>query len=204
MQPLGCLERLLVHDLPSWGECLRKLSSSMMAGHPWIVEHGMCLSPGEVAEPLPCSSLPIKTLFTMSRTITVLVAFSLLLAFPVALADDDNAPEDPSQASTWGVCVADEANQQGDEDSNGTVSRTGPFNATSEEGCDEATAPWNGTAGDDHAPADPPHDGEDNPGDEKRDGEENSEDGAANGDDGRERGENARDEGSDQRSGNQP
>lgn len=140
----------------------------------------------------------------MSRNIAVLVAFSLLFAFPVALADEDDTSEDESEASTWGVCVADEANQQGDEDSNGTVSSAGPFNATSEEDCDEAAAPWNGTTGDDHVPADPPHDGEDNPGDEKRDGEEDSEDGAENGDDGRDRGEDARNEGSDERSGNQP
>lgn len=123
----------------------------------------------------------------MSRNIAVLIAFSLLFAFPVALADEGDGQEGPAEESTWGVCVADDASEQGDEDSNGTVSSTPPFASTSEEDCDEASAPWNGTAGDDHVPADPPHDGDDNPGDEGQGQDDASEEGSENGDEAQDR-----------------
>lgn len=110
----------------------------------------------------------------MARTLTLLVAVSLMLSFPLALAEEDQ--DHPPEEATWGLCTAEEENQDGDEASNGTVSSTPPFNQTSEEDCEQTKHPSNQTR--DRAnetrpgPEDHPDD-EDNRGEDERSEERN-------------------------------
>lgn len=90
---------------------------------------------------------------------TVIVTALVLLAAPAAMATFPSEGEDPS---LWGRCTAQDAFEQGNESSNGTVGETPPFANLTEDECDNATAPWDGTPGDEHVPEDPGNDsGED-------------------------------------------
>lgn len=91
----------------------------------------------------------------------VLIGGPLVASTSVADGADDNA--------TWGLCQADENNEQGDNSSNGTIEETPPFENLSDSDCENASAPWEGTPGEDHAPNGTPGPG-DNPGDGGDDG----------------------------------
>jgi hypothetical protein len=109
------------------------------------------------------------------RTSTVVLAALFLVAAPIVAASEDGGPD---ENATWGLCTAQNNSDQGDDASNGTVSDTPPFNNTSEEDCDDAEHPANGTPGEDHAPSDPgkPDDpGQGDDGDEGQD-DDNRED----------------------------
>lgn len=112
----------------------------------------------------------------MDKELVIVTAVVMLAApFATTMAGanaDDNA--------TWGLCQADDANDQGDNSSNGTVGETPPFANLTEEDCEEAEHPSNGTPGEDNVPEDPGGDeaGEDeedhpdeddNPGDDRGD-----------------------------------
>lgn len=104
----------------------------------------------------------------MSKDVAIVTALALLAA-PMALATvtagvaDDNA--------TWGLCQAHDASEQGNESSNGTVHDTPPFQGINESTCENATAPWNGTPGEDRVPEDPP-DEDDHPGEDDNPGQD--------------------------------
>jgi hypothetical protein len=97
----------------------------------------------------------------MSRKATLLVAVSLLFAFPISLAEE-GADDGPDENATWGLCTAQDANEGGDEASNGTVSSTPAYNDTDEEDCEEAEHPANDTGGPEDRPG-----ADDNPGDDR-------------------------------------
>lgn len=127
--------------------------------------------------------------------------FLLAAPFAASMAGanvDDNA--------TWGLCQADEANEQGDEASNGTVDETPPFANTSEEDCEEAEHPADRSVpGPDDRPG-----ADENPGDEYREdpgGDDGSDAGEEQPEDPPEEGSDQGDEGSDSGedgSGNRP
>lgn len=117
----------------------------------------------------------------------------LLLTAPLAASQEDAPGEDgdaPPEQATWGLCNAQDASQDGDDASNGTVSSTPPFANLTEDDCDAAAHPANGTPGADHAPFGPSDhpdgddhpDGEDNPGADHRDGQGDDGDGGDDGD----------------------
>lgn len=93
-------------------------------------------------------------------TIVVAVALALAGPFLVASASADDGPDDNA---TWGLCTAKNVSELGNEASNGTVNATPAFSNLSEEDCEDAEDPWNGSPGDDHIPGDPG--GNESPGD---------------------------------------
>lgn len=109
----------------------------------------------------------VRELSMKIQTFAMLTAL-LLVAAPLAVAEEEGENEGPPGEATWGLCTAKEASQPGDEASNGTVSGTPPFQGISEEECENAERPGNGTGGppeDLPGPEDHP-DQDDNPGDE--------------------------------------
>lgn len=147
----------------------------------------------------------------MSRKLSALIAVSLLLAVPATIADD----EGPDDEANYGLCTAQEESQAGENASNGTVSSSPAFENTSEEECSNATAPWNGTPGEEHVPEDPGEDrgnessedrgnqsddrGNESAEDRRGEGDEHSDDGQEEDDDRRESGEENADEGDENR-----
>lgn len=110
----------------------------------------------------------------MARETFIVVAL-VLLAAPIAGAADGSGGADEN--ATWGLCQAQDANEQGNESSNGTVHDTAPFANVNESNCENASSPWAGTPGEDHVPDDPGDDNrndsddhpdeDDNPSDER-------------------------------------
>lgn len=103
------------------------------------------------------------------KTLALTLAVVLAAPFMVASA---NTTDTFDENATWGLCEADEVNEQGDEASDGAVEDTPVFSNLTEEDCENATAPWNGTPGKEYAPKDPGEpddnpDEDDNPGDDQ-------------------------------------
>lgn len=102
-----------------------------------------------------------------------IVTAVFLLAAPFA---STMAGANADDSATWGLCQAQDNNQQGNESSNGTVSETPPFSNLSEEDCEEAEHPANDTPSPEDPPEERPDDTpgeEDNPGDDSPDEEDN-------------------------------
>lgn len=105
-----------------------------------------------------------------------LIAALALVAAPMAAADHGGDHGDPPDAANFGLCTAQDASEDGDENSNGTVSETPPFSSLDEEDCEDAEPPSGpgdtpapDNPGDDEQPEDPGDDNSpDNPGDDNR------------------------------------
>lgn len=111
---------------------------------------------------------------------TLLIAV-MLLAAPAVVAQEDG----PAEESTWGRCVAQDNNRDGNDASNGTVDNTSAFENLTEEDCENASAPWenannSSNVPSDIGPGDNPGDG-DHPGQDDDPGE--GDDGSGNQDD---------------------
>lgn len=78
------------------------------------------------------------------KPITVATAL-LVAAAPLAVADG------PADDSEWGRCQAYFAAETGNDNSNGTVYDTPPFQNLSEEECEETSPPYEGTPAEEHA-----------------------------------------------------
>lgn len=132
--------------------------------------------------------------------VTLLAAAMIVTTAPVALADDPgDDPQDPPAEAHYGLCTAEEASQPGDDNSNGTVASAPPFANTTEEECDQAERPGNGTApgyGPDDHPDDEDHPNGSDDGD-RSDGSQGSE--QADGSEGQDRSQERDDEADDRR-----
>lgn len=91
-----------------------------------------------------------------------LFAALALVAAPMAAADHGGDHGDPPDAANFGLCTAQDASEEGDENSNGTVSDTPPFSSLDEEDCENAEPPAG--PGDTPAPDDPGSDAPSDPG----------------------------------------
>lgn len=87
---------------------------------------------------------------------TAIIAAILLVASAGLVAAEDG---DPPDAANYGLCTADENNDEGDENSNGTVSETPPFSSLDDEDC-----PSEPPSGPEDTPADPGGESPDDPG----------------------------------------
>lgn len=108
----------------------------------------------------------------MREFFPAILAGLVLLSAPFVTASDHDGPSDDA---TYGLCTADDNHDPGDEASNGTVAETSPFENTSEDECQNASHPGQGS-GDENA-----SDGEER-GDERGNGSNSGDERGSDGD----------------------